>query len=200
MMKAGLNKEQILAKSIELIEQRGAAGISMHELAEALGVKTPSLYNHITGIEELELAIARYSGDALRNALTGAVTGRQKDDAVTALAAAYRKFGKEHPGMYDTVMSLPKTGKSEFSEIIRIAIRPIVQTIREYNLSDEQTVHWQRVLRSIMHGFISQEKSGFFKHFDISADDSYQVAINCYLTGLHDAAGREAKQDIILCL
>lgn len=48
-----------------------------------------------------------------------------------------------------------------------------------------RTIHWQRILRSIIHGFLTQEEAGFFQHYPISVEISYQAAIRCFLNGLY---------------
>ena len=47
MSTKGLTKEKIIAEAIAYIEESGQSKISLHELARRLGIKTPSLYNHI---------------------------------------------------------------------------------------------------------------------------------------------------------
>ena len=46
-MAKGLSAESITVAAAELIEQYGRSGFSMRLLADTMGVKTASLYNHI---------------------------------------------------------------------------------------------------------------------------------------------------------
>ncbi len=57
--------------------------------------------------------------------------------------------------------------------------------LSQYKVNEEQIIHWQRILRSIIHGFLTQEESGFFQHYPVSVEISYQAAIRCFLNGLH---------------
>lgn len=52
-------------------------------------------------------------------------------------------------------------------------------------LSSFQCVNWQRILRGLMHGFVSKEQSGYFSHYPVSVKESYDMAINCVIAGLH---------------
>ena len=49
-MAKGLSAESITVAAAELIEQYGRSGFSMRLLADTMGVKTASLYNHIEKI------------------------------------------------------------------------------------------------------------------------------------------------------
>lgn len=56
----------------------------------------------------------------------------------------------------------------------------------QYDLDAEQQMHLQRVFRSILHVFISQEAAGCFKNFPVDVSDSFRFAMRCFLDGLHE--------------
>lgn len=47
MSAKGLTREVIVSEAVACMEHTGQPTVSLHELARRLGVKTPSLYNHI---------------------------------------------------------------------------------------------------------------------------------------------------------
>lgn len=51
-------------------------------------------------------------------------------------------------------------------------------------------MHWQRILRSVMHGFIAHKQLGGFSHFPIDKDQSYHLAIQVIADSLRNA-GKE---------
>lgn len=189
MAQKGISREIVLAKAIEMIERHGDAAISMRELAEELEIKTPSLYNHVKSMEELFSEISHYAAGKLRQIQLAAIQGKQKDDALFALAAAYRSFAKEHKGLYKVTLSLPTLQGDILTQTAAEIAEPIFLVLSQYALSEEQSIHWQRVLRSIIHGFLSQEEAGFFRHYPVSIEISYQMAIRCFLTGLRAEIG-----------
>lgn len=189
MTQKGISREIVLAKAIEMIERHGDAAISMRELAEELEIKTPSLYNHVKSMEELFSEISHHAAGKLRQIQLAAIQGKQKDDALFALAAAYRSFAKEHKGLYKVTLSLPILQGDILTQTAAEIAEPIFLVLSQYALSEEQSIHWQRVLRSIIHGFLSQEEAGFFRHNPVSIEISYQMAIRCFLTGLHAEIG-----------
>lgn len=60
--------------------------------------------------------------------------------------------------------------------------RSDLKVLSDYDMEKSAKMHWQRVLRNIMHGFISQEKADFFSHYNVDADESYHVAFFCFPT------------------
>ena len=53
---------------------------------------------------------------------------------------------------------------------------PSMQVLQGYAITDERRMHWQRVLRGVMHGFVSQEASGYFSHYPVDLEESYSFA------------------------
>lgn len=51
--KNGTKKEAITKKASRLFKEKGYSATSMRDLAEAIGVEAPSLYNHISGKKEI---------------------------------------------------------------------------------------------------------------------------------------------------
>ena len=186
MPRMGLNRQSVVNAAITLIEEKGNHNFSMRELADMLQVKTAALYNHVESMDALYLEVGYYAIAQLRQAQLSAVKGYERDEAVHALSYAYYKFAKEHPELYKVILSLPMTRNDALLLAAGDIVKPIMGVLSQYRLSVEQQMHLQRVLRSILHGFISQEAAGCFRHFPVDISDSFRFAIRCFLDGLHE--------------
>jgi AcrR family transcriptional regulator len=99
---------EIITAARELLEQEGRDGLSMRRIADRLGIRAPSLYEHIPNKESLEAALisegfaewAQFAEDAIRNAA----------DPLSTLGRAYRDYATSHPHLYRlmTEGSLPR--------------------------------------------------------------------------------------------
>ena len=187
MPRVGLSKPVIIQTAIQLIEERGYSAFSMRELAKRLDVKAASLYNYVGNLDEILAGVGAYAIEALNDVQFSAIEGLVKAPAIFALAKAYHRFAKEHPELYKVIMSLHKTNKEIIERTTSPITEPFMRVLKGYPLSEEQAMHWQRVLRSIIHGFLSQEEAGYFCHFPIDQNDSYELAIQCYVDGLNTA-------------
>lgn len=70
-MKQEDTRQRILDKALELFSQRGYDSVSVGEIAQAVGIKAPSLYNHFPGKQAIfdaivEATAARYERDTGR--------------------------------------------------------------------------------------------------------------------------------------
>ena len=73
-MKQEDTKQRILEKALELFSAQGYDSVSVGEIAAAVGIKAPSLYNHFSGKQAIfdaivEATAAQYAADTERIAI-----------------------------------------------------------------------------------------------------------------------------------
>lgn len=186
----GLTREIIVAEAVACMEQTGQPAVSLHELARRLGVKTPSLYNHIKNTRELRYEVFRYAIDKFVANQRAATEGKRRDEAVRAFAEAYHAFAAENKGLYRLIMSIPSEEDERAKETALPLLETVVEILRDYGLTEETIAHWQRVFRAILHGFISEEELGYFYYYkSIDLKQSRDIAVQCFLDGLHAELG-----------
>lgn len=81
-----VNRKTVLEVACDLFADRGYRSTSMKDIAEALGVRAPSLYNHVSSKQEVLFAIMDTAMDRALSALDEAL--RDVDDATEALRLA----------------------------------------------------------------------------------------------------------------
>lgn len=185
MPRMGLNQQKVVSAAVAFIEEQGFEKFSMRELAERLQVKTAALYNHIESMDALHTQVGYYAISKLRQAQLSAVQGKNREDAVRALAEAFYGFAREHPQLYQVIMALPMTKDDALLHAAGGIVEPIMGVLSQYDLDEAQKMHLQRVLRSILHGFITQEAAGCFRQFPVDIADSFRLALDCFLSSLH---------------
>ncbi|HEX3239282.1 MAG TPA: TetR/AcrR family transcriptional regulator [Solirubrobacterales bacterium] len=85
--------EQTLVAAHGLFAERGYADVKMDEIAAAIGVTKPLLYNYFGNKERLYIACMERAGDALTAAVTEAVTAADRPrDALGAGVHAFFAF------------------------------------------------------------------------------------------------------------
>ncbi len=192
MARQGLTHADIINAAIELIESEGLHSFSLRELAGRLHIKASSLYNHIRNMDELYTEIGYYAISELKKAQLRAIEGKERTQAIEALADAYYRFGKERPEIYKVILSLPMVKNDAIHKAGFDIIEPIMTAMDGYRLTDLQKRHLQRVFRSIMHGFISQEEAGCFRQFPEDAAESCRMAVRGFIL-LLEISEKEAR-------
>jgi AcrR family transcriptional regulator len=158
-------------------------------LAERLGVKTPSLYNHVDNLADLIHRIAVLAATELGDALRDAIQGRAGSDALIVAAQAMRAYVKEHPGRYAAGNAVQPAGPDDpLTTAITRLLGSLSAVLRGYQLDPAQEIHALRMLRSMLHGFATLEVEGGFR-FDTDVDDSFTWMVDLIDHGLQSAQG-----------
>ncbi|MNJ60432.1 hypothetical protein D3C77_561640 [compost metagenome] len=154
-------------------------------MAQKLGIRPPSLYNHIEGLNGLRKVMALDSLEQLENAMIAAITGNNGDVALTMMAKAYVEFARERPGLYEAMLYAPGAEDEELRHAGDGVNRLVTSVIQEaYDLDDEQAMHASRGFRSLLHGFASLEQQGSFG-IPFEVNDSIQYNIKAFMAGLN---------------
>ncbi len=112
-MPRGLTQEQVVDRAADLADTDGFETLTLAALAARLGVRTPSLYNHVDGLPDLRRRLALRGSRELAERLRDATLARGRDEGLLALATAHRTFASEHPGLYQALQQAPAAGDDE---------------------------------------------------------------------------------------
>ncbi|HST67248.1 MAG TPA: WHG domain-containing protein [Mycobacteriales bacterium] len=173
MTRAGLSPERVVAEAGALADERGIHALSLAPLAERLGVRVPSLYKHVGGLEDLHRRLALAGIRDVTDVLGAATVGRSGLDALRACATAWRAYAKEHPGRYGAIQRAPDRADAELAVAGSRLTELLLAVLRGYGLDEDGTVHATRAVRSALHGFITLEAEGGFglsQDVDVSYD------------------------------
>lgn len=188
----GLSEATILDAATELVDEQGVQALSLAALAARFGVKSPSLYNHVRGLEGVRRALALRGMRELGGELQRAIMGRAGSDAFIAMAHAYRAFATRHPGLYAMIQS---TGEWQGDAVIEGAagdtVDVVLAMLQGYRLEGDEALHATRAVRSALHGFVSLETSGGFG-MPLDRDESFARLLALLDRGLRARATPES--------
>ena len=164
----------------------------MARLAERLGVRSPSLYKHVTGQDDLNRRIAALALSEAGDAVGAAIQGCAGRDALSAAARALRDFVVTHPGRYAATIGAAPIGPEDPIALAAIrSLHPFEAVLRGYGIAPEDMTHALRALRSAFHGFASLQANGGFQ-WATDVDASFDWLVDLVDRGLRAEAGREA--------
>ncbi|GKU80374.1 TetR family transcriptional regulator [Paenibacillus sp. L3-i20] len=173
----------IIAAAAEITDTVGVEEVTLASLASRLGVRSPSLYNHVDGLPALKSHLTTHGLNQLSEAIKTAAIKKQGIESILSIADAYLLFARNHPGLYEMTLRAPTEEQPEQMRLGSEIVETLVIALSSYMLPEEQAVHAVRGLRSILHGFASIERSGGFG-MAIGVDTSITFVIDRFLRGL----------------
>jgi AcrR family transcriptional regulator len=183
MPRAGLSNDAVIHEASRILDELGFDGLTLAALAEKLGVRIPSLYKHVDGMPAIQRGIRIAGKTSFGNALGQAAIGKARDDAITAMSIAYRKWAIEHPGQYPMTMHAPIVGDEE-DLVASTAVLSVIFTVLDgYDLRGDDAVDATRFLRAALHGFVALETGGGFE-LPVDIERSFQRLVESVVTAL----------------
>ena len=182
MPRAGLSKQRVVDAAAHLVDTEGVAALGVARLARELGVRPPSLYKHIRGLEELHRELGLRAADALAQACRDAAMGRARLDALLAVAEAFRRVAKANPGTFGFAQVVRKEDE-EWQRRTWAGVEPVLAILAGYGLDHEASIHAARSLRAGLFGFVTLELAGGFG-LPEDLDASYRYFVVTFEAGL----------------
>lgn len=172
MTRAGLTPAVITKTAAALVDRGGPAALTFARVAQELGVRPPSLYNHIDGRDGLERLIALNGLEQLVEQCRSALLGRSGGDGLRAMGHTYRAFALAHPGVYP-LTQVSRPGDVEYEERADRLLQALLALLSGFGVPEADLIHVSRSVRSALHGFALLEIQGGFG-LDQDVDESFR--------------------------
>lgn len=185
MPRQGLTTETVVEAAALLAEEVGFENLTLHKLADRLNIKAASLYTHIRGIEELYVLLSNLALKQLGTAMSDAVKGKQRGEAIRAMSVAYRNYAKQNPEMYRMIMKVPHSRSEQLVKAGKNVKAILFELLSQYTVDQTKITCFSRYYHSILHGFISLEQAGFFDDA-ISVDESLLNIVDNFVAQLEN--------------
>jgi AcrR family transcriptional regulator len=173
----------VAAEAAELADEAGLDQLTLAALAARLGVRQPSLYKHVASLDALHRLISMRGKAELADVLGRAAIGRARDDALVAMAHAWRAWARDHPGRYQAAERGAAPGDAEHEAVSRRTIEVMAAVMDGYGLDGDDAIDAIRAYRAALHGFVSLEANHGFA-FPNSVDRSFDRLVHALVRTL----------------
>lgn len=181
--------QKVLETAIALADEKGVDDLSLGDIAGQLGIRIPSLYNHISGLPGLRYEMRLWGVRQLTERLRRAAVGKSGEAAVVSIAQAYRAFALAHPGVYPLTPRAPTPDQPELVAAAGELLDIVLAVLDPYGFNEEEKLHAVRALRSVLHGFVDLEAAGGFG-MNLDRDESFRQLIQLLVDGLRTRRGQ----------
>lgn len=194
MTRGGLSTASVVAAGAVMADEEGIDAVTLAALAGRLGVKPPALYKHVDGLGDLRHRIATLAMSELGDELRGALQGKSRLDALTALFTVLRGYATQHPGRYTSTTGAEFNGPDDplLTAATRV-IGSISAVLSGYGIPPGERDHAIRSLRCMIHGFASLQAADGFQ-WASDPEESFAWMIRFVDAGLSAAAKQESSQ------
>ncbi|MEO6396029.1 MAG: WHG domain-containing protein [Devosia sp.] len=180
---AKTSREALVGFALELVEKTGADALTMAAVAEAAGVRGPSLYKHFNDRAALLSAVTvaiMHDLEATIRKQTSGRTGRQR---LSSMANAYRHFALSHKHAYRLMFAADFADDPAIAEASRFSVAPLFEELAAAGIPPKRLLAQSRVLVALLHGFVSMEIAQAFR-LGGDVDSAFEEGLRTLLDGL----------------
>jgi AcrR family transcriptional regulator len=163
MPRAGLTPDAVVNAAAAIADKDGLEAVTLARLAADLGVRPPSLYKHVDGLDAIRRALAVKGVTEANRRIVQATVGKARDEAMFALAHAYWQFARDRPGLYAASLRAARPGEKDVATAGEALLGTVLSVLSGYGVKGDDALHATRGLRAIIHGFVSLDAAGGFR-------------------------------------
>ncbi|MFK7990009.1 MAG: TetR/AcrR family transcriptional regulator [Sandaracinaceae bacterium] len=180
-----LTRVHVVQAALAVVREEGPAALGVSRVARELGIRPPSLYNHVGSGEALAQAAVTEATRRLLTHLRASLDDVSEPRAqLLALAHAVRHWVGNNPGWYALMARVePDNDHPEFGPVVRDMLSLFGRPLEQLGVPPESRVHALRGLRSAVHGFVLLEASGQFQ-LPEDLDESFRRMVEAMLRGV----------------
>ena len=170
-----LTRSAIVNAAIAVLRSDGQSGLGINRVARELGIQPPSMYNHVTGNDDLHRVVALYGWQQFltyaETALKPTMTGREQ---LMAIASSYRHCAKDYPELLTIAASHRMTLEDvEFARLYKGIMQIYTNALTPWGFSESDIIHSARMFNAAYCGYAQLEQNHIFQRSQ-SLDESHE--------------------------
>lgn len=184
MTKENLDEEIIITTVASLANEVGLEELSLKMVADALEIKSPSLYNYFTNLENIKERLMLYGWRQVEDLMINAATGVSGYDALRAMCYAFYDYTTTNPGVFTAMLWYNKYDSVEYNIVTKRLFRTLFKIMRSLNLDDEIIHHTIRTFRSFLEGYVLLVNNRAFGS-PLQVRRSFDISLEIILRGIN---------------
>ena len=148
-----VTKESVIQAASEIADADGLGSVSLKAVAERLGIRTPSLYNHIESLDDLLRAAAHAGMRSMNERMAQSAVGASGEAALKSVGSAYFGYVVSHPGIYEIIQWANWHGNDETVALFEAYLDLVSRIAASFNLKPKKKDAVTNLVMSVLHGY-----------------------------------------------
>ena len=179
----GLTREKVIEEAGVLANEQGLNAVTITNLAKHLGIKKPSLYNHIKDQEDILRGIMISGWNHVSNEICPKITTDDPKQAINELSHAIYDYAIANPGIYEAMLWYNTYENEELKLVSEGLYKFFFSQTDKLGIERSMANHLLRTYRSLIEGFILLVIHNSFGN-PVSIEESFQISIDMFTNGL----------------
>ena len=179
-----MSKEEIIQKAAQLANEKGLSYVTVTTLSNYLGIKKPSLYNHMKTIDDVVKSIMIYGWRCVSEDILVGISDENPGENLKNYAKAFYRFAIDNPGIFEAMLWYNKYESEDLSTTTEGLYKFFFEQTERLGIEKSLANHFLRTYRSFLEGFIMLEIHHSFGN-PISISESFEISLDVLLKGMN---------------
>ena len=188
ILKNSISDELIIQTSASIANKVGLSNLSLKIIAEELNIKSPSLYNHISSLEEIKQRLMVYGWKQMEEKMLDSAVGVSGYEALKNMCYAFYDYATNNKGVFTAMLWYNKYESVEKEKATTRLFNMIFKVMKPLDISDVNINHIIRTLRSFLEGFSLLVNNNSFGN-PVSIKESFDLSLEIIMNGIKSLEG-----------
>lgn len=183
MPRIGLTRDKVIRTAAMLANERGLSAVTITTLAEYLGIKKPSLYNHVKSQEDIYYGIMVYGWTEGAQVIVDEIDDDEPKEALKAYARKFYDYAVNNKGIFDAMLWYNKYDSEELIQATEKIYEFFFRQTDKLGIDRTVANHILRTYRSFLEGFVLLVNHKSFSN-PIPIDESFEISLDVLISGM----------------
>ena len=188
MSKNNISDELIIQTSASIANKVGLSNLSLKIIAEELNIKSPSLYNHISSLEEIKQRLMVYGWKQIEEKMIDSAVGVSGYEALKNMCNVFYDYATNNKGIFTAMLWYNKYESDEKQNATTRLFNMLFKIMKSLNITDENINHIIITLRGFLEGFSLLVNNNAFGN-PISIKESFDLSLEIIMNGIKSLEG-----------
>lgn len=188
MLKNSISNELIIETAAKLSNKVGLDNLSLKMIAEELNIKSPSLYNHISSLDEIKETLMTYGWKQIEEKMIDSAVGVAGYDALKNMCYAFYNYATKNKGVFTAMLWYNKFESAQKKNATTRLFNMLFKIMKTLNISDNNINHTIRTLRSFLEGFSLLVNNNAFGN-PTPIKESFNLSLEIIMNGIKSLEG-----------
>lgn len=183
MSKNIISDNLIVETSAKLSNEVGIENLTLKIIAKELNIKSPSLYNHISNLDDIKEKIMIYGWKQIENNIIAAAVGVSGYEALRKMCYAFYDFAINNKGIFNAILLYSKSDNLEKNNITKRIFDMLFKVMKPLDISDNNIKNSIKTLISFLEGFSLNVNTNTLE-YQISTKESFDNSLEIIIDGI----------------
>ena len=182
-MKKQISDDDIIQTAAILSNEVGLDNLSLKIIAKELNIKYPSLYNHFSSLEDIRKKLMIYGWKNVESKMIKSTVDVSGYQALKNMCYEFYDYAINNKGVFSAMLWYNMYDDNENFDATKKLHEIIYKEIESLNISEENTKHAIRLMRSFLEGFALLVNNNAFGD-SLSIKDSFNISIEILMDSI----------------